>query len=121
MNLYRLENGGMYVYVRVLKMTPKSAIQNRCGTDSFGFESWWKFHYQKHDRFPTKKMVFFCKGYGTPAISGKSRLVKYYFIWPLKLDLKQVKSGVFQFPHMDGRDQTMQVLFCSSKCNAWEV
>ena len=32
---------------------------------------------------PTKKTqnAAFWKGNGTPAISGKSRLVKYYFIW----------------------------------------
>ena len=28
------------------------------------------------------KMVAFRKGNGTPASSGKSRLVKYYSIWP---------------------------------------
>ena len=33
-----------------------------------------------HDRFPPNGGD--CKGNGTPAISGKSRLVKYYFIWP---------------------------------------
>ena len=32
-----------------------------------------------HDRFPPNGGD--CKG-NSPAISGKSRLVKYYFIWP---------------------------------------
>ena len=31
--------------------------------------------------FP-QKVAFVWKGNGTPKISGKSRLVKYYFIWP---------------------------------------
>ena len=98
-------------------MRPKSAIQNRCDADSFGFESWCFSLPKTQPKPPTKKCVF-RKGNGTPAISEKSRLVKYYSIGPVKSDFKQVKSGVFKLPI--GRDQTMPVLFCSSKCNVWE-
>ena len=51
------------------------------------------------------------KGNGTPAISGNSKLVKYYSIWPAKiehfaqqnlelLDVFFSKIGVFFFPSL---------------------
>ena len=68
---------------------PKSTVF--CGL--FGFKTAWNLTQDRihnksgqiiatsHDRFPPKGSVLEGK---SPAISGKSRLVKYYFIWPDK-------------------------------------
>ena len=68
----------------------------------------------RHDRFPPISVAFW-KGNGTPKISGKSRLVKYYSIWPDKLvfnsvDVVHWQPSVVQQHHVHGQESKQEVL-----------